>query len=176
MTKDKVSISPRRRPSLTTGTTEKIKTGCGNIYITVNQDEKGLCEVFTAIGKSGGCTASQSEAIARMISLVLRSGVDPKSIVAELKGIRCPMPSWDRGSVTLSCADAVGKAIERHLAYGHDEGNDKLGMASSVGELRPVTHDIANVGFNPGCPECGTILELSEGCMVCRSCGYSRCS
>ncbi len=173
------SISPRRRPTVTTGTTEKIKTGCGNIYITVNEDEAGLCEVFTTIGKSGGCTASQSEATARMISLVLRSGVDPKSIVAELKGIRCPMPSWDRGSVTLSCADAVGKAIERYLSNGHEGGNGKTAVATAtavVEKPRLADGDIASVGFNPECPDCGTILELSEGCMVCRSCGYSRCA
>ncbi|MFB3880360.1 MAG: vitamin B12-dependent ribonucleotide reductase [Armatimonadota bacterium] len=172
------SISPRRRPMVTTGTTEKIKTGCGNIYITVNEDEEGLCEVFTTIGKSGGCTSSQSEATARMISLVLRSGVDPKSIVAELKGIRCPMPSWDRGSVTLSCADAVGKAIERYLSNGKGETHVAVGTAATTAEKPLVSGDteIASVGYNPECPDCGTILEVSEGCVVCRSCGYSRCS
>jgi ribonucleoside-diphosphate reductase alpha chain len=169
------SISPRRRPVVTTGTTEKIKTGCGNIYITVNEDEEGLCEVFTTIGKSGGCTASQSEATARMISLVLRSGVDPKSIVAELKGIRCPMPSWDRGSVTLSCADAVGKAIERYLANGKDDGQSG-GVATATADNVLSNTDMASAGYNPECPDCGSILEVSEGCVVCRACGYSRCS
>jgi len=165
------SIQPRPRPTITAGSTEKIKTGCGNLYITVNEDEQGLCEVFTTIGKSGGCTASQSEATARMISLVLRSGVDPKSIVSELKGIRCPMPSWDHGSVTLSCADAVGKAIERFLSVN---GNGKHEVsASSKGS---PDSDIASIGFNPECPDCGSILELSEGCVVCRACGYSRCT
>jgi len=169
------SIQPRPRPTITQGSTEKIKTGCGNIYITINGDEQGLCEVFTTIGKSGGCTASQSEATARMISLVLRSGVDPKSIVDELKGIRCPMPSWDRGSVTLSCADAVGKAIERFLSSnGHGgNGKDEVGVAPAKNAL---TGDIASVGYNPECPDCGSILELSEGCVVCRACGYSRCT
>ena len=168
------TIMPRPRPTVTEGSTEKIKTGCGKLYVTVNEDEQGLCEVFTTIGKSGGCTASQSEATARMISLVLRSGVDPKSIVDELKGIRCPMPSWDRGSVTLSCADAVGKAIERYLASnGH--GNGRESLATSAVE-RASDNDIASVGYNPECPDCGTILELSEGCVVCRACGYSRCA
>ena len=170
------SISPRRRPTVTTGTTEKIKTGCGNIYITVNEDEEGLCEVFTAIGKSGGCTSSQSEATARMISLVLRSGVDPKSIVAELKGIRCPMPSWDRGSVTLSCADAVGKAIERYLSNGKEEAHAAVATATAEKPLPDSNMEMASAGYNPECPDCGTILEVSEGCVVCRSCGYSRCS
>jgi len=169
------SISPRRRPVVTKGTTEKIKTGCGNIYITVNEDEEGLCEVFTTIGKSGGCTASQSEATARMISLVLRSGVDPKSIVAELKGIRCPMPSWDRGSVTLSCADAVGKAIERYLTNGKDDEHS-AGVATATAENVLSNTDMASAGYNPECPDCGSILEVSEGCVVCRACGYSRCS
>jgi len=159
------SISPRARPTLTQGTTEKVKTGCGNLYITINEDEEGLCEVFTTIGKSGGCTASQSEATSRMISLALRSGVEPGSIVEQLKGIRCPMPSWDRGSLTLSCADAIGKAIERYLASnGHPR---EEGVSES---------EIASIGYNPECPECGTMLELSEGCVVCRSCGYSRCA
>jgi ribonucleoside-diphosphate reductase alpha chain len=170
------SISPRPRPTITKGSTEKIKTGCGNLYITVNQDEQGLCEVFTTIGKSGGCTASQSEATARMISLVLRSGVDPKSIVAELKGIRCPMPSWDRGSVTLSCADAVGKAIERFLSNGGGNGYASTNSSTATATKQLTEGDIASVGYNPECPDCGSLLELSEGCVVCRSCGYSRCA
>ncbi len=171
---DAATIVPRPRPTVTAGSTEKIKTGCGNLYVTVNEDEQGLCEVFTTIGKSGGCTASQSEATARMISLVLRSGVDPKSIVDELKGIRCPMPSWDRGSVTLSCADAVGKAIERYLSSnGH--GNGYEGSATAALE-RATENDIASAGYNPECPDCGNMLELSEGCVVCRACGYSRCT
>ena len=160
------SISPRARPTLTRGSTERVITGCGKLYITINEDEEGLCEVFTTIGKSGGCTASQSEATSRMISLALRSGVEPISIVEQLKGIRCPMPSWDRGSLTLSCADAIGKAIDRYLASNGQHRED----------IPPLAADIASIGYNPECPECGTMLELSEGCVVCRSCGYSRCA
>ncbi len=168
------SIVPRPRPVLTHGTTEKVQTGCGKLYITINEDEEGLCEVFTTIGKSGGCTASQSEATSRMISLALRSGVDPDSITDELKGIRCPMPSWDRGTVTLSCADAIGKAIERYLS---SNGRSRKSESTSGSGAAPLpANDIASVGYNPECPECGTMLELSEGCVVCRSCGYSRCA
>jgi ribonucleoside-diphosphate reductase alpha chain len=172
LTPKAASIAPRPRPALTRGTTEKVKTGCGNLYITINEDEEGLCEVFTTIGKSGGCTASQSEATSRMISLALRSGVDPGSVVEQLKGIRCPMPSWDRGAVTLSCADAIGKAIDRYLASNGHPGR-RNGETSVE---RVVEADIASAGYNPECPECGTMLELSEGCVVCRSCGYSRCA
>jgi ribonucleoside-diphosphate reductase alpha chain len=107
-----------------------------------------------------------------MISLALRSGVDPGSVVEQLKGIRCPMPSWDRGAVTLSCADAIGKAIDRYLASNGHPGK-RNGELSVDGVLEA---DIASAGFNPECPECGTMLELSEGCVVCRSCGYSRCT
>jgi len=172
------SILPRPRPDLTRGNTEKRKTGCGNLYITINEDEEGLCEVFTTIGKSGGCTASQSEATSRMISLALRSGVDPHSVVEQLKGIRCPMPSWDSGAVTLSCADAIGKAIEGYLSRHGGNGDPRPGAAAVAARPQslPVGNDVAEAGYNPGCPECGTMLELSEGCVVCRACGYSRCT
>jgi len=167
------SIQPRPRPKLTHGSTEKLTTGCGNLYITINEDDEGLCEVFTTIGKSGGCTGSQSEATSRMITLALRSGVDPKSVVEQLKGIRCPMPSWDRGAVTLSCADAIGKAMERYLSSNGKNGDDRAAVATKP---RLAKANIASTGYNPECPECGSMLELSEGCMVCRACGYSRCA
>ena len=72
------------------GVTRRIRTGEGTLYITINEDENGLCEVFTTIGKAGGNAAAQSEAISRLISLSLRSGLDPKAIVRQLKGISGP--------------------------------------------------------------------------------------
>jgi ribonucleoside-diphosphate reductase alpha chain len=175
------AISPRDRPTLTKGTTEKVATGCGKLFITINEDDQGLCEVFTTMGKSGGCTASQSEAIARMISTALRSGIDPRTIAEQLKGIRCPMPSWDRGSVTLSCADAIGKSIERYLSIAGKNGDPHKSYqfahsGPAVQALAEKGNGVASAGYNPECPECGTMLELSEGCVVCRACGYSRCA
>ena len=95
----------------------------------------------------------------------------------QLKGIRCPMPSWDRGAVTLSSADAIGKALDRFLATNGRNGNGKSHAELTGLHALPQTHSgVASAGYNPECPECGTMLELSEGCVICRSCGYSRCA
>jgi len=153
--------APRPRPVLTHGTTEKIMLGCNRtMYVTINEDPEGLCEVFLQMGKSGGCTASQSEAIGRLISLALRSGIETKAVIRQLEGIRCPSPTWHNGGSTLSCSDAVAKALERYL------------NGSSPG--RPVVVK-GLVDICPECPECGGMVELVEGCAVCRACGYSQC-
>jgi ribonucleoside-diphosphate reductase alpha chain len=96
------------------------------------------------------------------VSLSLRSGIDAEEVCNQLKGIRCPSPAWHNGSSILSCADAIGKALERHAGA----------MVSSEGE----NHISSLVDISPECPECGAILEPSEGCIVCRSCGYSQCT
>ena len=97
-------LLPRPRPDVTTGVTEKVRIGCGNLYITVNYDEKGICEVFTSTGKSGGCP-SQSEATARLVSVGIRSGIDPQEIIQQLKGIRCPSTIRQPGLGVLSGCD-----------------------------------------------------------------------
>ncbi len=119
-------IAPRPRPDITTGFTEKVKIGCGNLYITVNYDENGICEVFTNTGRAGGCP-SQSEATSRLVSIALRSGIEAKSIVEQLKGIRCPSTIRQKDLKVLSCPDAIGRLIEKVLKLqngnGHSNGN-----------------------------------------------------
>ncbi|MBN2404061.1 MAG: vitamin B12-dependent ribonucleotide reductase [Coriobacteriia bacterium] len=159
-------IEPRPRPNVTLGRTEKIQTGCGNLYITINSDEQGLCEVFTQMGKSGGCASSQSEALSRMISVSLRAGVDPQAILKHLRGIRCPSPAWAQGGKVLSCADAVGIAMEHYLEWV-ETGHASATVSKNSDELD---------NLSGACPECGSSLEHESGCAVCRACGYSKCA
>jgi ribonucleoside-diphosphate reductase alpha chain len=155
---------PRPRPELTVGGTVKVTTGCGSLYVTINEDQHGLCEVFARMGKSGGCISSHSEAIGRLISLALRAGVKTESIVKQLKGIRCPKVAFHHGEKVLSCADAIQIAIQRYTSNG----------ASSV-QLSLDQLNEGLLGRCPECPECGSMLEMQEGCLKCRSCGYSEC-
>ncbi len=158
-------LKPRPRPEVTMGKTWKMTTGCGNLYVTINHDEYGPFEVFSQMGKAGGCSASQSEAISRLISLALRAGMDPNQIVKQLRGIRCPNPGWESGGMILSCSDAIAKAIERYLLEVETPAGEKVEKISA-GVLEQVA------GF---CPECGGIMEHESGCAVCRECGFSRC-
>ena len=147
-------IAPRPRPIRTRGLTERISTGCGKLYVTVNTDENGLCEVFAQMGKTGGCASSQIEAAGRLISLALRSGVKAEAIIKQLIGIRCPSPCWQNGKIVLSCPDAIAQVL-KNITASELTGTD------------PMT------GV---CPECGSVLAHEEGCMVCRACGFSKCS
>ena len=177
------NLEPRPRPPVTRGTTEKLVTGCGNLYVTVNQDDTGLCEVFCQMGRSGGCTSSQSEAISRLISLALRSGVKLDEIVSQLKGIRCPSSIWHNGSLILSCSDAIATSLTRYLDIEEDDGNttvdgipifnpdaDSEDVLLSHTAGKRLTGEMAGV-----CPDCGGVLEYTEGCVNCRSCGFTRC-
>lgn len=173
-----VSILPRPRPQVVTGTTTKITTGCGNLYITINQDEEGRpFEVFMQMGKAGGCAASQLEAIGRLVSLALRSGVDFKSVIDQLRSIRCPSPSWSEEGRIFSCADAIARVIESNISKkrGPDQKEQQ-----GVGE--PVRQKVDNISTPVKitnivgvCPDCGSALRHEEGCIICAACGYSRC-
>ncbi|OKY77645.1 MAG: Ribonucleotide reductase alpha subunit containing intein NrdA [Candidatus Methanohalarchaeum thermophilum] len=155
-------LAPRSRPDVLEGETEKVKVGCGkSLYVTATADEDGVFEVFTQLGKSGGCVRAFTEANARLISLALRSGVDPEEIIKQLKGIRCPSPRFDGGGeMILSCPDALAKSMERFISSEEDYDLDVS----------------VEKGRNPECPECGGPLVYEEGCATCKLCGYSDCS
>ncbi|OGI18054.1 MAG: ribonucleotide-diphosphate reductase subunit alpha [Candidatus Melainabacteria bacterium RIFOXYA12_FULL_32_12] len=170
----KNAVTPRQRPNLTYGLTDKIQTGCGPLYVTINVDEEGLCEVFARMGKSGGCATSQAEATGRMISLALRAGVDITSIIGQLKGIRCPAPAVGKGGVILSCSDAISKVLERNLEKAL--GALSINGDAEYSEISYSQSSKADLGICPECPECGQMLEFSEGCVLCKNCGFSRCS
>jgi len=172
-----VDKKPRIRPSQTAGVTRRIRTGEGTLYITINEDENGLCEVFTTIGKAGGNAAAQSEAISRLISLALRSGLDPHSIVRQLKGISGPNPTWEGGRLILSTPDAIGKALDDYL-----QERDKL--AHSDQGLSEVTKPKITLAQDEPkeqnglmiCKECHNHSVVNEGgCLTCRECGWSKC-
>lgn len=177
-----LSISPRPRPQVVTGTTTKITTGCGNLYITINEDEEANAfEVFMQMGKAGGCAASQLEAIGRLVSLALRSGIDLKSIIAQLRGIRCPSPSWSEEGRIFSCADAISRVVESRILRGKKEippAIPKKEENSLSGKEQKAVNTVSAVKIKNivgVCPDCGSVLRHGEGCLVCAACGYSRC-
>lgn len=156
-------IVPRKRPEMIKGATRLMKTGCGNLYVTINEDEKGqLFEIFTHMGKAGGCAASQSEAIGRLVSLAFRSNIEPEEVVKQLKGISCHQPSWCDGGRILSCSDAIAKAIEKYNADGKGGNGNRDNVISAI----------MLIG---ACPECGGAVEHEGGCAVCHNCGFTRC-
>ncbi|MBI3592551.1 MAG: TSCPD domain-containing protein, partial [Nitrospirae bacterium] len=161
-------ITPKKRPAVIRGATALIRTGCGKLYVTINEDENGKpFEVFTNIGKAGGCASSQAEAIGRLISLSLRSNIEPEEIVRQLKGISCHQPSWTEGGKVLSCSDAIAKAIERyhHSSHGVDKGNGN-------GNGKSKHNEVMMIG---ACPECGGAVEHEGGCAICHNCGFTKC-
>lgn len=156
-------LAPRQRPKITRGITERVTTGCGYIYVTVNFDEKGICEVFSSLGKAGGCASAQLEATSRLISLILRSGIDTANVVKQLRAIRCPSVSWENGRAILSCADAIGSVLEKYVRNEEEEPVQNNYTTSSTGSTTGQ------------CPDCGNLLVYQEGCHICPSCGYTKC-
>jgi len=178
-------LLPRERPKVTRGVTERVSTGCGYIYVTVNFDDQGIFEVFATLGKAGGCAAAQLEAISRLISLALRSGIEVDSIVRHLRGIRCPFIAWEKGHAVLSCADAIASVLQKY-------GDGRSGGSSSDSEMlleqdTPIVSDNnlvnnddttvihASSGLVGQCPDCGATLVYQEGCSICPNCGFTKC-
>lgn len=168
------------------GITEKVRIGCGNLYVTVNYDEKGICEVFTNLGRAGGCP-SQSEATSRLVSMALRAGMDAQTIIEQLRGIRCHSTLRHPGLKVLSCPDAIGRVLEKvvkarqeHMTPAFDAGAlksdaDKKRNGCIENCSLCAERSTCGRGGKGLCPECGAPVEFEGGCMVCHACGYSKC-
>jgi ribonucleoside-diphosphate reductase alpha chain len=177
-----VERKPKPRHDVIHGSTRKVRTGCGSLYVTVNEDGEGnLFEIFNQIGKAGGCAASQSEAIGRLASLALRSGIEAEDVIRQLKGISCHTPVWHREGKILSCADAIGKAIDWHLqgkrgtpARADSEREVTSAETNLMTKTSPSRNEPGSIFLRGACPECGGPLFFEEGCAKC-VCGYSDC-
>ena len=181
-----IAATVRSRPEEVSGTTYKIKTGYGSLFVTVNNDEDGApFEIFATTGKTGGVLAAKAEAICRLISLNLRAGISADEIIEQLKGIRGPMPTWSKYGVVFSIPDAIAKILAVHINRGQtsleqfagEEKQTALPISKQATEntkKQPLA--IADVGEIPECPDCRNILQFGEGCAVCHFCGYSKCS
>ena len=174
-------IKPRPRPEIVVGTTEKIPTGLGDMYITINEDPEGMNEIFVRLGKSGGEAAAMNEALGRLISIALRSRVEPKIIAKHLKGIRGSSPVWQNGELILSCPDAIGKAIDRYIERAKklnlefEERPGILTLPVEETKKKKISFEQDQL-LAQTCPDCGGQIEFESGCYTCRGCGYSKCA
>ena len=175
-------LLPRERPVTTTGVTERVRSGHGNMYVTINFDEQGRpFEVFTTLGKAGGCDSAQLEAISRLVSLALRSGIDPNQVLEDLRGITC-CPAWDGGTLVRSAPDGVALALSRHLQEDAGPSPEPEATTAPLFSTRVEEKQTNGNGHNGStvgrtrCPECsvGTLVH-QEGCARCPECGYNKC-
>ena len=158
--KDKFMSAVKERPETLDGFTTRMKTGYGHLYVTVTEYDGKPFEVFATIGKSGRSTTAKTEAIGRLASLALRSGVKVDAIVNQLKGIGGEHPVFQDGGLVLSIPDAIARALEkRYLSGDAAEANHKS-QYSLMGEK---------------CPECGQTVSFEEGCILCHFCGFNKC-
>ncbi|MBU0976644.1 MAG: adenosylcobalamin-dependent ribonucleoside-diphosphate reductase [Patescibacteria group bacterium] len=208
----KVSSEPRHRPAVTHGSTTQVQTDQGRLYLTINEDDKGLTEVFLNIGKSGGYSSGYCEAIGRLISVSARAGLSVDSIIDQLKGIRTSAPTLNKGMFVYSVPDAVAKVLEnwkkeREGRISMFKENKTLTVKTEKDIVEEEKKEVPKVEVSqeinveeikkddrpeedkkeskysndnkyddlPECPECSGDLEYAEGCILCRSCGYSKC-
>ncbi|MCF8145780.1 MAG: vitamin B12-dependent ribonucleotide reductase [Deltaproteobacteria bacterium] len=151
----------KERPETLEGFTTKMMTGMGALYVTVTEYEGRPFEVFATIGKSGRSTTAKTEAIGRLVSLALRSGVQVEKIVEQLKGIGGEHPVFQKDGLVLSIPDAISRVLEKRYMQGQPvKRNGGRPKNSLLGEK---------------CPECGQTISFEEGCMTCHFCGFTKC-
>jgi len=171
----------RQRPEALRGYTMKMMSPLGDLYVTINEDVNGRpFEVFCTLGKAGGAAMADAEAIGRLMSLALRSGISINQVKEQLRGISCDRAVGLGPNKVLSVPDAIGQAIERYLQ--EKEGVQEalpLTVGSGEGGASPQAVMSSGSGdvFDMGtCPDCGTgHLAFEEGCKKCHVCGYSEC-
>lgn len=174
----------RQRPQVLRGRTIKMNSPLGDLYVTINEDEAGRpFEVFCTLGKAGGAAMADTEAIGRLISLALRSGIPINAVHEQLRGISCDRAVGVGPHKVLSVPDAIAQAIERYLdeKAGVQQELPIVAPAPLSGPAPAAARAVPN-GYDPGetflgaCPDCGAgQLEYAEGCLKCQVCGYSEC-
>lgn len=183
----------RERPDTLRGVTRKMISPLGTLYVTINEDGKGRpFEVFNALGKAGGAAMADAEAIGRLVSLALRSGVPMQTIIQQLRGISCDRAVGFGNRRTLSMPDALAQAMEAYLEEKDglqqslplkepEEGSKGNGGTLTADRPRidvggPNTYLGRDVSaFIETCPDCGSSMQFAEGCAKCLACGYSEC-
>ena len=193
-------ITPADRPAMLNGITRRVRTGRGNLFVTVNMaSDSRPFEVFATHGKAGGNDAAMAEAVSRMASLALRSGINPIDVSEQLRGIT-DVPAWDEGEMIRSVPDAIASVLDRlandtTVLPAQEDLTDRessqadmfnqpspkeLGMPTAqtvpmMGQAEHVTVPVGAVAAGELCPECSGTVAHVEGCLKCFSCGYSKC-
>ncbi|MEC7921410.1 MAG: vitamin B12-dependent ribonucleotide reductase [Chloroflexota bacterium] len=163
------------RPAELFGVTRRVYTGRGNLYVTVNMSEDGKpFEIFAALGKAGGNDSAMAEAVSRMVSLTLRSGIDPKEYIEQLKGIT-DVPAWNEGELIRSVPDAIANVLEKIYEPKKESTLSITDLTETTLVSENEDSKISNILQGETCPECPGILAFEEGCQKCYSCGYSKC-
>jgi ribonucleoside-diphosphate reductase alpha chain len=158
--KDDFMSAVKERPETLDGFTTRMKTGYGHLYVTVTEYDGKPFEVFATIGKSGRSTTAKTEAIGRLASLALRSGIKVNEIVDQLKGIGGEHPVFQNGGLVLSIPDAIARVLDRRYLSGDAVKRNHKSEYSLMGEK---------------CPECGQTVSFEEGCILCHFCGFNKC-
>jgi ribonucleoside-diphosphate reductase alpha chain len=187
----------RARPDVLRSTSIKKETPLGVMFVHITEDEKGQpFEVFINLGKAGGSAMADAEALGRLISLSLRSGVPLDQVRRQLRGISSDRAVGLGPSKVMSMPDAVGLALDEWTKMKQGVQLELLSApaapssAAPVATLQPVAATVMGDGsaamvqgsgsggaeaFIGTCPDCGSQLEFAEGCVKCHVCGYSEC-
>jgi len=162
-------------------------TGCGNMYVTINETDEGIpIEVFCRLGKAGGCASSQTEALGRLITLGFKHGMQISEIVEELRGISCHQTLLGKKKI-LSCADAVAQILVAYTVKSDPKPEEPpvkvVTDESSIFHHDQVMAEVEEImkqetdksSATGACPDCGGPIAHEAGCLLCHSCGWSKC-